>query len=162
MPEPMTALIIAGTVLGVVGTLVSAKGQHAQGQAEKVAYDYNADVMDQEAEAEEVSARQEAELKREEIQTLISNQRVAYGVAGVVLSEGSPLVVLAETAGEGEKEALTIRYGGNVKATSLRNRANLQRYYGGVSEKAGKIKATGTLLSGLGSAAFNYGVATKT
>ncbi len=158
----MQALIIIGTSMAILGTLTSAGGQYYQGQAEQGAYDYNADVMEQEADAEEVSARQEAELKREEIQTLISNQRVAYGVAGVALSEGSPLVVLAETAKEGEKEALTIRYGGSVKATSLRNRANLQRYYGGVAEKTGKTKATGTLLSGLGSAALNYGVATKT
>ncbi len=151
-------LLIAGMATSIVGSVISAKGKRDQGQVEQQAYDYNAEILEGEAETVKEKAFYDEEVYREKVSNLISTQRAAYGASGVVVGEGSPLVVMADTARQGEKEALMIRYGGSVEGTGLLNRAQLQTFYGKAARRAGKIGATTTLLSGLGSAAMNFGI----
>ena len=55
-------------------------------------------------------ARQEGKYEeaasRERLKKLMGTQRSLYAKAGVDISSGSPLLMLAETAAEGEMEAL--------------------------------------------------------
>lgn len=120
----------------VAGTAMSAYGQYRAGQAEEAAYEYSAKVTERKAVQEEASAR-------ERLRKLMSTQRALYAKAGVDLSSGSPLLVLSEQAAEAEKEALTIRRGGQEESA-------LQKYYGTQAGSAGRIGAGATLLTGLG------------
>lgn len=152
------AMLVIGTALAVVGTIASAKAQRDKGYAEQQAYNYNADVQEGEAEAVEEEAAYNEEIYREKVQNLLSTQRANYGASGVVMSVGSPLAVFADTAMKGEKDALMIRYGGSVEATSRRNEAQLSRLYGATARRAGRVGSVTTLLSGLGRGAIGFGV----
>jgi hypothetical protein len=132
----------AALVLTGVGTAVSAIESYQAGKAEAAAYRYNAAIAERKGIQEEAIARKR--LKR-----LLGHQRALYAKAGVDLSEGSPLVVLADTAAEGEKEALNIR-------TGSKETANLYRFQASQAKKAGVLKAGATLLTGLGSGLSTY------
>jgi len=66
--------------------------------------------------------------------------------------EGSPLLVMEDTAATGELDALTIRYGGDVAAARSRSSANLSRMQGRAAQVGSYFTAGSTLLSGASSA----------
>ena len=134
----MTAM----AVISLIGTGLSALGQHQAGRAEQGAYEYNAQITERKTTQEEYNSRTR-------LRKLMASQRALYAKAGVDITSGSPLMVLADTAAEGEKEALSIRYGGQETAAQ-------QRYYGKQAKKAGTMKATSTFLTGLGQAGTQY------
>ena len=138
-------------ILALIGTalagVMSAVSSYQQGKnAERMA-EYNAAVAENQAQWDEYyaaqqaqSARQQAEWaeynaylaeqeaavnkskKERETERLISAQRARYGKSGVQLT-GSPLEVIAETAIEGEYDALTLEYEGDVEAWNWRKKA---------------------------------------
>ena len=128
--------------VSIAGTALSAVGQYRAGQAASAAHEYSAGIIER-------RSAQEEELSRERLSKLMASQRALYAKAGVDISSGSPLLVLAETAAEGEKEALAIRRGGKEEAT-------LERYYGKQAKRAGKIGAFSTFLTGMGQAGVGY------
>lgn len=140
--------------LGLVGGVVSAYGTYQAGQAQQKAYDYNAALYEQAAVAEKKKATYEEEIARSRLKKLIGTQKALYAKAGVDISSGSPLLVMAETAGQGEKDIRMIRYGGDVKAVEQRNRATLARFYGSSASKLATISAAGQALSGAGNYYF--------
>lgn len=151
-------LLIFGTIVSVLGSIASAKAQRDEGFAQQQAYDYNAKVMEQEAEAKKEKARYDEEVYREKVDALLSRQVAGYAASGVVSGVGSPLVVYADTARKREKDAAMIRYTGSVEETSLLNQAQLSRLYGVSARSAGRTRSVTTLLTGLGGAAMNFGV----
>lgn len=138
----MASIAAAALVTSIAGVGLSAVGQLKAGRDQAAAFDYNARITEKKTNQAEFDSRQR--LKR-----LISSQRALYAKAGVDLASGSPLLVLAETAAEGEREALSIRSGG-------RSDADLQRIYGRQAGSAGIIGAGSTLLTGLGTAGTNF------
>jgi hypothetical protein len=142
MADPATLGLVALGV-GIVGTGLSAYSQYQAGAAQKEAYDYNAEIVQQKAAYDEAQAR-------DRLRKLMSTQRALYAKAGVDLTSGSPLLVLAQTAAEGEEEALNIRRTGY-------NEAQLQKYYGSQAKTAGTLGAGSTLLTGLGNLGLAYG-----
>jgi hypothetical protein len=67
----------------------------------RIVLDYNARVAQNEAQRTEMEARERARRMREENERALGAQRGAYAKSGVT-SAGSPLMVMAETAGLGE------------------------------------------------------------
>lgn len=133
------ALPYISAAVGVGAAAVSYEGQRkAASQSEDVSL-ANAAAMDANATLEEDAARKRLKL-------LMGSQRALYAKAGVDLSTGSPLTVLAATAYEGEKEAKQI-------GAAIRRGADITRTEGSNYAKAGRTAAGGTLLSGLASSA---------
>lgn len=87
---------------------------------------------------------QKEEIARERLKKLLASQRTLYAKAGVDLSTGSPLTVLADTAAQGEQEALNIRRG-------VTEGAEITRFQGRAESRAARTRATGTLLGSLAS-----------
>lgn len=139
-----------------LGTITSAVSQIQQGKAQKEAYEQNAAIDRQNAIAVEKQADYEEGIQREKTDALKSRQRALYAKAGVDITSGSPLLVMTEDMERAEADALAIRYGGNVKKTEYLNRANLNEYYGGQAETAGKTGAFSTVLSGIGNMGMSY------
>jgi len=139
MPEPVSTTLL---ITAIAGTALSAYGQYKAGADQKAAFDYNAKVTEKETNQAEYDSR--TRLRR-----LMSTQRSLYAKAGVDLSTGSPLLLLAETAGEGEREALSILEGGESSAA-------LQRIAGRQAKTAGIIGAGSTLLTGIGTRGTNF------
>ena len=154
------SLMAAGIAVIAVGTVVNAFGQIQQGKAQQKWGSYNAAVAERDAETARLNAEYEAGVQRKETQKLLGRQRALYGKSGVTL-EGSPLLLMAETAAEGELDALMIERGGKMRAQGYRSEATLSRMKGSAAKRAGYYGAGSTLLTGAGQAAYQYGAYRK-
>lgn len=154
-----TVIGIISLVAGLAGSAMSANAQQQAGEAEKKAYEFNAQLKEQEAEQLKTKAMWDESLSREQSREHIAKMRAMYAKSGVRLDEGSPLLVMADSAAKAEKDALAIRWGGDVSYTQALNEANLMRYYGKNAAKTGSTQASTTLLQGIGNAGMQYGQA---
>ena len=196
--DPVTLGVTAGA-LAIGGGLLSAKSEldagktaRKQGVVEKKILDFNAAQVEATAQLEsnfaieqaeiearsriEVSQIEEARVAREgEIFT--AEQRAGVAKSGVTV-EGSPLDMLAESAGEIiEERALTLRQGlvqagqlkaqasifsatslarANAEAAILRKRGIQAEEFGKAESKASKLKAANRLLSASSSAFTSF------
>jgi hypothetical protein len=142
--------------MSFIGSFISAKGSRDEGIAKSTAYKYNAAINEQNAVAARIKSDWEEEQSRERTRKLLGTQRALYAKAGVDLSSGSPLLVLAETASEGEEEAQYIKWGGDVAVAEQKNQATLNRFYAKASKKAGNTAMWADVAQGVGGAAQSY------
>ena len=149
------SLAVAAVVVAAAGAATTAYGQYEQGKAQKKWGSYNAALAERDAETARKNAEYEAGVQRKETQKLLSRQRALYGKSGVTL-EGSPLLLMAETAAEGELDALMIERGGRTRAQGYRSEATLSRMKGSAAKRAGYYGAGSTLLTGAGQTATGY------
>jgi hypothetical protein len=140
----LTASNMSGVFSGIGAAAggVSAIAQYKKGQAEKAAYDYNANVALE-------KMKEQSETSEAKFSSLMGKQRSLYAKAGVDITSGSPLLVLADTAMQAEEEQQRIRASGETSA-------QMQRYYGDVSAYAGTTGAMGTFLTSLGKSGSQY------
>lgn len=126
------------TAEAIITTLLTAQQVQAQRQAQKAqarTLEGNAAIARQEA------AREESEIRRRNRQVL-GRQRARFAKSGLKL-EGTPLLVQADTAAEGEMDALAARRGGEVRANQLSDRSRALRGQAGAS--VGRTLLTGVL-----------------
>lgn len=165
-----------GAVVGLVGTAASLYGQYSQAQGAQATASYNAAIARQQgavaaaqgefnaqtSEAEAAQARTtaayEADRSRTKAGYALAADRAAIGASGLGF-EGSPLEVLAFNAGQAELDAQAIRYGGEVRASSLEGQAASQRYQGALGIIQGEQRAGVSLLTGQTAANQAYGQA---
>ncbi len=122
-----TAAIMAAS------TLMSAAGQAKQGKAQAQAAEYNASVARMEATSEEARRRRDSD-------TAMGAMRTGRAKSGVT-SEGTPMMVLAESAEMAELDALNARWSGETKS-------NLYKMEASSARKAIPYRVGATLLSG--------------
>ncbi|HXG17186.1 MAG TPA: hypothetical protein VNK50_13120 [Calidithermus sp.] len=146
--ERHTGAEIAVVALAATATALTAYGVYQQGQAQAAAMRYNARLAEQQALASRQAAAFEAERARERSRRLLARARAIYGTTGVEVNEGSPLLVLADSARQAELEAQTIQYGGELRARQAQGQANLESFQARLASRAGTIGAGATLLSG--------------
>ncbi len=130
----------------IAAAAVSAGGALYQGEQQRKAASENADIAERAALAEKNAAAYNEELHRERVRKILSTQRALYGKSGLDMS-GSPLLVMEDTAAQGELDALAIRYGGDVAAAKERSIANLSRMQGSAAATSSYFSAGSTLLS---------------
>lgn len=152
-----TGLEIPAMVAFGVGSAVSAVGSVVSGYAQRQALDYNARVAELHADAAERSSDLEAEGIRKRTMRVQGAVRARAAGAGLDVSSGSPLDILAENASEGELDALVARYSGAVEASRARSQATLSRFQGSQAVTSGWIGAGAELLRSAGSAYRLYG-----
>lgn len=143
-----------------VATAVTAYGQYQAGKAQEAAYNYNAQVQEQNAKVAQQKAAYEADKQAQRIRRLNATQRAAYAASGINLS-GSALDLMEDSTTQGEMDRLAILYGGDVEAANARNEATLSRFQGKAAAAAGTSAAFGTLLGGastVGMAGMRMGV----
>ena len=128
--------------IGMVGSLMSGLGQVAEGKQEQAAYNYNADVT-------MLNAGNEAQTTEQKYAQLVGKQATAYAASGVDITRGSPLLMMAATAGRGGRQAEQIREQGTEAAT-------LESYYGKLAAWRGKVAGIGSFLKGISSDATEY------
>lgn len=155
--DPGTLAIIGLSTMAV-GTGVSAYGQYQAGSAEQSAANYNARVLERQAQTREQKSLFEQQRQAEAASRQSSTMRAGFGSAGVISSEGTPLLIQAEQAHQSELENLMIGYQGMNEGQYLRSQAQQQRYAGKIAKQAGTISAGATLLQGFGSTALTAGM----
>lgn len=142
-----------GGIFSAIGSVVSAVGAIAQGQAQQRVANYNAKVAENTAIAERQRASYEAGLIEEEKQRVLGAQRAAGTSAGMDISQGTPIVVLGDSAKNAEADILARKYSGETQAVAYENDAHRFRAEGRAAKTAGIIGGFSTLLGGFGKAA---------
>ena len=152
-----TFLLAAGTAISAFGAIQQGRAAKAQGQFEAALLEQQADVTEQQAASERTAARQSEEDFRRQQSALMARRRAILGASGVDLSTGSPLLVSLDLARETELQALRIRSGGEIRGTRLEQQAGLQRGEAGLArlsgsagQTAGFLRTGSTLLTGFG------------
>lgn len=131
----------ASTAAQVGGAVVSGMAASQQAKTEAKVADANAAASATQTAADEAQQRRDAA-------RVIGQSRVDYATAGVGLSSGTALDMLAQQSAEAELEALKIRAGGQAQTTNYKNQARVARSgIGGAWVSSGFNAASG-LLSG--------------
>lgn len=161
-----TEALIIGTVVSAATSVFSGFQQAAQQQAMANQYRMQAEIQRQEAERSALIAEQDAQRAREAAEfeaarvrrrgsQIAAAQRVAYAAAGIVVDEGSPLLVVEETAIESERDALTVLYEGETQARRLEDTARMSRWTGqvqsmqaGYAASVAESQARGAIIGG--------------
>ena len=131
----------------ILAAVIAATGAIVSADAQRKAANTNADAQERAAEAAQQKANFDAQRQRESVSKLLSAQRALWGKSGLAM-EGTPLLTLEDTAGQGELDTLAIRYGGDIGAARERSAANLSRMQGANAMTAGYFSAGSSLLSG--------------
>lgn len=122
----------------------SAKGAYDQAKAEKLAADWNAGIMEENAKMQELLAEQELEkgkhnvaLAKMEGDLLIESQRGGFAAGGIKVDTGSALDVVVEQAGRNKYDQDMLKYnaemsawGRKMEAANLRQNAAMTRNTG--------------------------------
>lgn len=151
--EPTTATLALVATAASAG--IGAIGAIQSGQAAKSQANFQSTVMQQQADRERQDAAIQADNFRQQQSRALATRRANMGASGIDPSQGSPLMVDADFAGESELQALRIRNGGEVAATRLEQNAALTRSAGANAMTGSYFRAGSTLLTG---AANAYGV----
>lgn len=146
---------VTAIAITVVGTGVSVYGQVQQAQTAKAMGQYNAKLAEQQALQTEMDAAENIRRKRRENKRLLATQRSRYAAAGV-LEEGTPLELLAESAGNLEMETLDYDRQQRMAAAGLRAQGAADLALGSNQARGAYIGAGASLLQG-GAAAASMG-----
>lgn len=175
------SLAVAGSIAGIVGAVTGAVGgivsgvesynaqkrqaevaeQNARIQQQQAAY--NERLEQREAAAIEAETRENARRQREESERLKASQRAAFGKSGALMTAGSPLAVLGETAADEEIKVQDLHYQGYrqqqqhlIAATGY----NAEKTIAGINAKNARNSAptTGSLAGSL-AGSFGSGAA---
>jgi hypothetical protein len=144
--------VAIGATATVVGAGVSAYGMYQSGQAQKAMGKYNADLAKNEAIAKEQQSRFESLQMQKDKERLTAAQRAGFAKGGSMITEGTPLLLMAEQAGTMELDILNNQRNRAMEAQALRSQSKLDLYAGNQAARAANIGAGATVLSGLGSA----------
>lgn len=153
------ALSSAGGIaaLSGAGLGLSIYGTYQQGKAAEEEAEYNAELMRREAEAEEQATSVEEQRLIERGEKIKAAQRARYGQAGVGF-EGTPELVIADTAAEIEKDRQLLRLGGARRASAMRSQATLDVARGKEAKASSRRSMFGQLMTGSAGTLYRYGV----
>lgn len=160
----------AGFALSAVSTVVGAIGQARQGRAAQAQARYQAAVArnnqiiaNRAAEDARRRGEIEANIQRQASRQLQGRQRAILAGQGVAVDVGSAGVLIEETAGLGELDALTIvsnaereALGFEAQGMSFGAEAQLEQLRGQSARTGSFFKAGATLLSGFGSVSSKW------
>lgn len=166
----MTGIEIAILATAIAGVGVAAYGQYQQGKtaqqqakAQSAWNMYNAKVAQREAEAEKTAAAFESKQQKRRAKSLQARQRALIGASGVE-AEGSPLLVMEDTAAELAKEEMNLRMTGQRRVSAFKSRSILDVSKASAAKAAaagyGWAAVTGagaTILQGGAQAGYQYG-----
>lgn len=136
--------------LMLTNTLLQSQAAIKQGEeADKLAQ-YKASQLEQKAGQERAVSQRKAAGARKRARFAESRALAVAAASGGGASDPTVINIMSGIAGEGEMAAQTALYEGEERARGSEMAAEASRYEGASAKKAGKMKAFGTILSGLG------------
>lgn len=148
-----TTVAVIGIVLSLIGTGVSAYGAQVSADAQSDAAKYNAAVNRNNAASAAQQGAFDAQQIRDRNRRLLAQQRNAFAANGIVPDSGSAADVSADSAQQGEMQALMAIYTGRSSANSFEARARLNSLEAANAQTAGQIGVASTIIGGFGNAA---------
>jgi hypothetical protein len=143
-------------VMMAAAAVMSAVGSIQQGNAQKKLANYNAGLLDQQAESTLAWSKYNADRQREKANRLNATAEAMFAGSGVEVTSGSPLAVLADNEAQAEMENLAILRMGITESNNLKAQAAGARFQGQIAMKSSRIQAGSSLLSAAGSAYGAY------
>lgn len=134
----------------IIGGLTSAIGNYASGQTERRFAELNARQMDADADRIGAEAKETLRRRRRENERILGTQKATIAKSGVAMSEGSPLLALAENAALLELDTLDEQRAMEIERRRSRYMARLGVAQGRAASTAEKISAGASLISGVG------------
>ena len=138
----MMGVSLAATAAGGAMQFV---GQRQQAKAAEATAEFNAKVAENEAIRVEQERSEQARRTRIQNERLLGKQKALVAKAGVTTA-GSPLELMAETAGELELGVLDANRAARAKVQQLHSQAGLTRFEGAQKAKGLRRQAFGSLL----------------
>lgn len=148
-------IAVAGLAVAVAGAATTAYSQYQQGQQQQDVAKYQAKLQTNQAQAVTNQAQTAEDTIREQDRRVMAQQRAIVGGEGLS-TEGSPLMILMDSAEQAQLEQARVRYGGSLQAAGFQNQAKLTAYGGAQYAQAGYVGAGSTLLTGASNALANY------
>jgi hypothetical protein len=136
-----------------------AYSQIQQGKSAQRWNEYNARLAERDAEVARMAAGRASVNAREEARRLRARQIAGLSKSGVTM-EGSPLLVLAQSAENEETDLAMMEYNASVQSNKMDRQAVLDRYSGRIAMSNARMAATGSLISGaakIASVGASYG-----
>jgi len=148
------ALLIAATATASYSAYQQGQTAARQAKAEAAWMDYNAKVAQKEADSERQAAEFESQQHQRQSEQLLKRHRALVGKSGVTM-EGSPLLVMEDTAAQLTLENAMIRQQGLRRSEAYRSQSILDFAKSRFTNKsakgysqAGTIRAGSSLLEG--------------
>lgn len=150
MADPITMLAVGSTALNALGSI-------HQGESEKAAADFRAKQLRHRANQAAGQGQRAAIEEKRQASILAGRAQAVAAASGGGATDPTVINRIAGIVSEGEYRALTALYEGDSESDALKNSAIISKFEGKQAQRAGYIKAVGSILSG-GSTMFgNYG-----
>lgn len=152
----------AGVFMQFFGSAMSAGSQVSAGNYNKQIADYNAKIAEYQAQDAITRGELAVDRQRKGVKQLIGSQRASLAAQGVDVNEGSAVDLQADTAYQGEYDALMIRNNAALEAWGFKVQAWNATEQGKMADRSGKNKAFSTILGAGSSALKQYGFSAPT
>lgn len=141
-----------GSIVQSVFGVLTGFGQIAQAKQETAMGEYNAQVYQQQAQAERESQRLSEFQKRKAIKSQISAQTAAAGASGFGYS-GDPLTIMQSSLANAELDLAIDKYNSEVRARGYKSSADMAKYEARQRASRSYMEASGSFLK---TAAYTY------
>lgn len=138
------------TIATIAGTVVSAAGTIAAGNAADKQAQYEAAQLDIRAKEEQAQAQQEAKQLREQKQRAQSTLTARSAASGFSATDPTALALNDELERYGTLQEQLAQYGGKSRRAGVEAQAASARLSGKAQKTASRYSAAGTILGGLG------------
>lgn len=139
----MLPLLLAGMAIDAAGNLMA-------GEAQKANAAYNAEIKRRNAASALQQGRQAEEALRRKTADFMATQRAAMAQSGTDPNSGSNADITYQSEVNAELDAMTVRYESQMRALGLTMEANQYESAGKEAQRAGRIGAGVSILSGIG------------
>ena len=148
---------IVSLALTAFGTLAGAAAARRQAEAERVAADYNAQMLERKANEERAVGTRKSAEKRRELEYAQSRLQSRAAASGGSASDPGTISLAADIEQQGTYNAMATMAAYTGTAINYENQASLTRYMGDMRAQALEDKAKGTLIEGFGGLASKLG-----
>ena len=139
----LTPLAIIGTLMQMGGGMASASAARTAGINQRIAADYKARQLEQNATQQIAASQRRAGEERRRAQLVASRALAVAGASGAGVSDPSVANLLADLEGEGAYRAGVAMYDAEEQARQMRMGAATSRYEGAIAEAGGRSRARG-------------------
>jgi len=154
MSDPVTATLVAGTVLSAGGGLASGDAARRAGESQDAAAKFEEKQMLQQAGQERAASQRESEKEQRKGRLAASRALAVAAASGGGASDPGVVNTIADIESEAELNALAAMFEGEERARTLETGARVRRFEGASARAAGRSKqaaatvgAVGTVLS---------------
>lgn len=154
----MSYFNVAMIAFAAISASIGGYSAVAAGENAEETADFNAEMQKRTADDALQRGSIDAADKRQETRQMIARQHAAQAASGFDTTQGTAGLIMDETAGMGELDALKILNNAQRQASGLKASAELEMFKGNAASSAGKMNAAGSVISSASTVVGYYGM----